>query len=446
MTENRLTLFNGKVHLYRRPRSSLWQCSATVDGRQHRTSTGEENAALAKAKAEDWYLRLRGLAAAERFAEHPKTKKNERTFAQAAKAFEDEYETITEGQRSPKWVQGHRDRLRLHLLPYFGELGLSEVTSAKVQAYRAKRMKDVRPVSVAPDGDGVAKKAFKPPARNTLHNEIVTLRLVLKTAVREGWLEHLPDLSPPYKTQGKVVHRPWFSPAEYKQLYEATRDHQRQRAGSFHHWDAEQLHDYVLFMANTGLRPDEAKNLRHRDVTVVADPAVGDRILEIIIEAGGKVGAGNCKSTPGAVRPYERLRDRPRPPERSQTDRARRARGEDLSKPAPSFVSKSPEPNDLVFPGDHIKMFNNLLRRTKLKFDRDGNARTAYSLRHTYICMRLMEGADIYQIAKNCRTSVEMIERFYARHIQTSLDTTQINVMRPKTRRKKNDDAPKRST
>jgi len=28
--------------------------------------------------------------------------------------------------------------------------------------------------------------------------------------------------------------------------------------------------------------------------------------------------------------------------------------------------------------------------------------------------MRLMEGADIYQIAKNCRASVEMIEKFYA--------------------------------
>ena len=37
-----------------------------------------------------------------------------------------------------------------------------------------------------------------------------------------------------------------------------------------------------------------------------------------------------------------------------------------------------------------------------------------YRLRHTYICMRLMEGADIYQIAKNCRTSEEMIEKFYA--------------------------------
>ena len=46
--------------------------------------------------------------------------------------------------------------------------------------------------------------------------------------------------------------------------------------------------------------------------------------------------------------------------------------------------------------------------------------------------MRLMEGADIYQIAKNCRTSVEMIEKFYAAHIKSTLDAASINVRRPK--------------
>ena len=85
-----------------------------------------------------------------------------------------------------------------------------------------------------------------------------------------------------------------------------------------------------------------------------------------------------------------------------------------------------------MFPGNHIKLFNGVLTRTKLKLDRDGNRRVAYSLRHTYICMRLMEGADIYQIAKNCRTSVEMIEKFYAAHIKNPLDAAAINVRRPK--------------
>ena len=48
-----------------------------------------------------------------------------------------------------------------------------------------------------------------------------------------------------------------------------------------------------------------------------------------------------------------------------------------------------------------------------------------------------MEGADIYQIAKNCRTSVEMIEKFYASHIKTRLDATAINVRRPKSPKKR---------
>jgi integrase len=93
---------------------------------------------------------------------------------------------------------------------------------------------------------------------------------------------------------------------------------------------------------------------------------------------------------------------------------------------------KYPQPTDPVFPGNHVRLFNGVLKRANLKTDRDGNRRTAYSLRHTYICMRLMEGADIYALAKNCRTSVEMIEEFYASHIKDLLDTASINVRRPK--------------
>ena len=49
--------------------------------------------------------------------------------------------------------------------------------------------------------------------------------------------------------------------------------------------------------------------------------------------------------------------------------------------------------------------------------------------------MRLMEGAEIYRIAKNCRTSVEMIEKFYAAHIKTSLDAAAINRRKSKARK-----------
>ena len=95
------------------------------------------------------------------------------------------------------------------------------------------------------------------------------------------------------------------------------------------------------------------------------------------------------------------------------------------------------KPTDKIFGKTPRQLLNSVLEEINLKFDRDGNVRTAYSLRHTYICLRLMEGADIYQIAKNCRTSVEMIEKFYAAHLKNTLDASAINVRKPKKKPKK---------
>ena len=89
-------------------------------------------------------------------------------------------------------------------------------------------------------------------------------------------------------------------------------------------------------------------------------------------------------------------------------------------------------PKDLVFAKRMRELMNAVLDELDLKKDREGNPRTTYSFRHTYISMRLSEGADIYQVAKNCRTSVEMIEKHYAIHIKNMIDARAINVRRPK--------------
>jgi integrase len=235
---------------------------------------------------------------------------------------------------------------------------------------------------------------------------------VLKTAMRHGWLGGLPDLSAPYRSAGKISHRAWFSAEEYTRLYTATRERAREPKTKRWKWTCNQMHDYVLFMANTGLRPDEARRLQFRDVQIVEDDDSGETILEI--EVRGKRGVGFCKSTTGAVKPFQRLQQR----EREVVVTA------DGGKPK----TAKPQLTDLLFPGHHRELFNQILADLDLKFDREGNRRSAYSLRHTYICLRLMEGADIYAIAKNCRTSVEMIEKFYASHIKTTLDASVINI------------------
>lgn len=423
-------LLGGKLHVFKRPKSARWQCSTYLEGKERRQSTGTENLAQAMAFAEDWYLDLRGKSRAGLL---PRGK----LFRDAADQFLKEYETITNGERSPAWVKGHGIRLRLHLRPFFDHLPLTEITAGKVQDYRTDRIANPKPT---PNQIAKGKKDKKPPkatppSRSTLHDEIVTLRLVLKAAHRHRWLENLPDLSPPYKSQGKIRHRPWFSPEEYKALYTATGDYAKNPHHEHDRWNAEQVHDYVLFLANTGLRPDEARNLQHRDVKIVTSAETGNRILEI--EVRGKRGIGYCKSRPEAVHPYQRLLKRAKPLPKPE-------QGEPVEvNPKPTY----PEPTDHVFPGNHVKLFNGVLRRAKLKLDRDDNRRTAYSLRHTYICMRLMEGADIYQIAKNCRTSVEMIEKFYAAHLKNTLDDAAINVMKPKRKpAKKNGRARRRNS
>ena len=378
------TIMGGKVHVYKRENSSVWQCSSYLAGKNRRVSTKEESLALAKQFAEDWYLGLRGKARDGELT-------NEKTFKDAAKKFAVEYEVITEGERARRYVEDHHRRIRLHLNPFFGSMPLSHIKAGTVQEYRMQRLNSERP-----------------PSRSTLHQEIVTLRQVLKTAIRLGWLEHLADFSMPYRASSKVYHRAWFSPEDYKKLYTATRENAKAAHGKSWQWDAEQLHDYILFMANTGMRPDEANNLEFHDVEIVKDEWSEDTILEI--EVRGKRGVGYCKSTPGAVMPFKRLKER----ERLDAD------GNKIK----------PRSADKVFPAYHKKQFNRILQQLDLKFDRDGQRRTAYSLRHTYISLRLLEGADIYQIAKNCRTSVEMIEKHYASHIKNRIDTRAINVRR----------------
>jgi hypothetical protein len=47
-----------------------------------------------------------------------------------------------------------------------------------------------------------------------------------------------------------------------------------------------------------------------------------------------------------------------------------------------------------------------------------------------------MEGADVYQIAKNCRTSVKMIEEFYASHIKNMVDASASMCAAPSSRKR----------
>ncbi|MGB5560545.1 MAG: hypothetical protein WBN04_21335 [Paracoccaceae bacterium] len=84
------TILGGKVCVYQRDGSPVWQCATYLDGKNRRVSTKEKSLGKAKDFAEDWYLRFRQLKSEGILS-------TGKTFAQTAKRFSDEYDIMTEG-------------------------------------------------------------------------------------------------------------------------------------------------------------------------------------------------------------------------------------------------------------------------------------------------------------------------------------------------------------
>src|ERR1700742_4590106 len=108
-------LMGDKLHVYQRPESSYWFCSTFLAGRNHRKSTREESLEHAKKIAEEWYLSLQ-------LRHRTGELKSGFSFRQAADKFFPEYEALTKGERNEQYIKSHDDRLKKHLLPYFGDM------------------------------------------------------------------------------------------------------------------------------------------------------------------------------------------------------------------------------------------------------------------------------------------------------------------------------------
>jgi integrase len=85
-----------------------------------------------------------------------------------------------------------------------------------------------------------------------------------------------------------------------------------------------------------------------------------------------------------------------------------------------------------------ISHFNKILFEANLKFGPLGQKRSLYSLRHTAIMFRLLygQGIDLLTLARNSRTSVQMIEQFYASNLNAEmniqlLQSKRTNISKP---------------
>lgn len=243
--------------------------------------------------------------------------------------------------------------------------------------------------------------------RNTL---TATFRNVLKVARDDGAIDAVPETP---RTKQKDNPRPFFrfhpliakEQDAYKRLLATAQDLADIGLYIRGVQTTDELRDMIMFVVHTFVRPTttELYALRFNDIQVAESPK---RLLLTIRD--GKTGFRIANSTAAAVAIYRRIRQR-------YPD----AQGED-------YLFLPHYPNRTTAARIFQRQFNEALKRAGLTHDQfTGTKHSVYSLRHTAICMRIILShgqVNIFNLAKNAGTSVEQIERFYARNLPLSAE------------------------
>jgi len=244
----------------------------------------------------------------------------------------------------------------------------------------------------------------------TLNHISISVRKVFKVAVFE---KIIPVLFPMPRVKRKDSPRAFFTfhplvpkkEDEWEKLKAAARKMAEEKVAVRGAIITDELYDFILFMVHSFLRPVESEiyALRHRDVAVSEPPNPKGLILTIV---DGKTGFRRVHTMPAAASVYERIKKR-------QGDY-----GSGGFLFLPQYLNRRHAIRVIQ------NQFNAVLDRAGLKSTHDGsNKHTVYSLRHTAICMRLVIGeVNVFWLAKNSGTSVDQIERFYARSLPPSAD------------------------
>ena len=323
---------------------------------------------------------------------------------------------------------------RRYFLPHFGEIGIAQVNEARIRTYWDWRISYYQSAAVSEEQQKAAKRkrgpkpAAKPtrrrstlqnikkPSLATLKVERGLLRELLKYAAATAVINRVPEIEIPkigeYRN-AKASRRDHFSRSEMNQIHRYLRTAANEVAdpevkkhnGRFskaekgakkphelHRYQRSVLRFLVLILVNTGLRIGEALNLKWDDLKL-GTAKDGYKYLYVHVREG-KTGARDVVCKSDCVSHFRELK----------------------------AICQHTEPTDFVFQnrdGSAIRepgvTFKKMLKELGMLTGEEGNRRSLYSLRHTYVTNELELGdASMHLIANNAGTSIQYIERHYS--------------------------------
>ena len=386
-----------KLVVFKIAASRFWQVRCWIAGKTYRRSTQSQSLRVAQSFARRFYEQLlaqaHGLYPAlptthflqNTAADAPKPAL---TFAAlAAQMMANEMARVERGEFSAGSYQVLQNRLDAHILPRWGQQTPQQITHEELLAFTQYLSKSLSSITVS--------------------QYMVAVRKVLTLAFKNGHLQQLPEFP---KIKIVTTPRGAFTPSEYWQIIRRA----RQLVGKRHPDTANNLRRHyklrtaeykmppdvawaIGFMVNSFIRPSDLKTLRHRHVEVVRN---GSIYLRLTLPETKKHSKPIVTLQP-AVRIYLQILKH-----QQQLDLA----GKDDYLFLPQLRDRNYAHSVLAF------YFNWVLEQTGLKAGAHGQSRTLYSLRHSAITFRLLygQGIDLLTLARNARTSVEVINDHYA--------------------------------
>ena len=411
VTENELVV-------YRRERSSIWQCRYKVDGVWQRASTKERKLKEAKEVAKTIKIR----AEIRKYDNLPVITRKFRDVAKLAVQRMEQKLANGDGKVS------YKDYIRIindYLIPILGNRLITNIDSTALDHLDAERIRMME----------------RTPSNSTMLSQNAALNLVFDEAVLRNFLTDLNR--PKLEAKGKKSTRhPAFTLTEIQAVinnFEAWIE----RARNAHSKEMRQImRDYSEMLIDTGARPGkELMNLKWKQIKFTMNPkqthtgefVVGDdgekeeivltdlnRGVELIVT--GKTGTREIVGRQPTVKVLERI--------------VRRVYGvrNNIIDPFKDVVT--PNNDDFVLRTKEKKqdvssafqhMFERYLDEHNLLYDpKTEQNRVFYSFRHTYATLALThDKVPIHTLAKQMGTSVLMIERHYS-HLKVIEATEQL--------------------
>lgn len=299
-----------------------------------------------------------------------------------------------------------KSRLTKHVLPVFGSRLIDQITHNDIEEFMTYLYEfDLSDI--------------------TINQYFNVLRKVLTHAFELNLIDKLPRFP---KLKMNSVPRGGFTVTEYKKLLHYAKEHRitdeeihvkthrDTKDGIYSH--KEQLpYEFawlIGFMVNSFIRPVDVKLIQYKHVEIVRGKYT---YLRLTLPETKKHRIQIVTLYP-AVRIYEKLFKYMK----------------DKGLASPDDYLFLPEIKDREAASYLItKDFRKVLLATNLRKGHLGQNKTLYSLRHTAITNRLLygNGIDLLTLARNARTSVEMIERFYASQLTPEMNIGLLQSRRP---------------